>query len=278
MAVDTPQHTGLRAPLDYASEQALAPGSLVRVPLGRRDLTGVVWPAESGTFTQPNDRPVALRAVREVLSAVPPLSLTWCELVTFAAGYYQRSVGEVALAALPYELRKLGNAQLHTRIARLHKTLPSEHAHAHSLAHAAPPPPSPEQAHALASLSQLILNNAPPVVLLHGATGSGKTEVYLREAERVLAQGRQVLVLVPEINLTPQLESRFAERFSGGPARRHIVSLHSGLTPAQRLKNWLSAHMGLSDLVLGTRLAIFASLPRLGLIVVDEEHDPSYKQ
>ena len=81
-------------------------------------------------------------------------------------------------------------------------------------------------------------------------------------------------MLVPEINLTPQLEARFVERFAG----HRIVSLHSGLTPAQRLRNWLAAHLGLADLVLGTRLAVFASMPRLGLIVVDEEHDPSYKQ
>jgi primosomal protein N' (replication factor Y) len=113
-----------------------------------------------------------------------------------------------------------------------------------------------------------------PTVLLHGVTGSGKTEVYLQAAERTLAGGRQALVLVPEINLTPQLEARFAERFAG----RRIVSLHSGLTPAQRLRHWLTAHLGLADLVLGTRLAVFASMPRLGLIVVDEEHDPSYKQ
>ena len=81
-------------------------------------------------------------------------------------------------------------------------------------------------------------------------------------------------MLVPEINLTPQLEQRFAARFPG----RRLVSLHSALTPAQRLQHWLSAHLGEADLVLGTRLAVFASLPRLGLIVVDEEHDPSYKQ
>ena len=81
-------------------------------------------------------------------------------------------------------------------------------------------------------------------------------------------------MLVPEINLTPQLEARFVERFAG----HRIVSLHSGLTPAQRLRHWLAAHLGVADLVLGTRLAVFASMPRLGLLVVDEEHDPSYKQ
>src|SRR6202007_276363 len=110
--------------------------------------------------------------------------------------------------------------------------------------------------------------------LLFGVTGSGKTEIYLRLAEQALAAGKQALVLVPEINLTPQLEQRFAARFPG----RRLVSLHSALTPAQRLQHWLSAHLGHADLVLGTRLAVFASLPRLGLVVVDEEHDPSYKQ
>jgi primosomal protein N' (replication factor Y) len=113
-----------------------------------------------------------------------------------------------------------------------------------------------------------------PPTLLHGVTGSGKTEIYLRQAERVLATGKQVLVLVPEINLTPQLEARFAERFPG----RVLVSQHSGMTPAQRLKAWLLAQGGQADLVLGTRLAVFVPLPRLGLIVVDEEHDPSFKQ
>ena len=95
-----------------------------------------------------------------------------------------------------------------------------------------------------------------------------------RWPSRRCAAGKQALVLVPEINLTPQLEQRFAARFPG----RRLVSLHSALTPAQRLQHWLSAHLGEADLVLGTRLAVFASLPRLGLIVVDEEHDPSYKQ
>ncbi len=131
----------------------------------------------------------------------------------------------------------------------------------------APPALNDEQRAALAQIEAA----GPGTTLLHGVTGSGKTEVYLHAASRVLEAGRQVLVLVPEINLTPQLEARFAERFAG----RVLVTLHSGLTPAQRLRHWLLAHLGRADLVLGTRLAVFASLPRLGLIVVDEEHDPS---
>jgi primosomal protein N' (replication factor Y) len=126
----------------------------------------------------------------------------------------------------------------------------------------------------LVSFAKVEQQDPPKTALLHGATGSGKTEIYLRAASRALELGRQALVLVPEINLTPQLEARFFDRFPG----RVMVSLHSGLTPAQRLRNWLLAHLGVADLVLGTRLAVFASLPRLGLIVVDEEHDPSFKQ
>jgi primosomal protein N' (replication factor Y) len=110
------------------------------------------------------------------------------------------------------------------------------------------------------------------VHLLHGVTGSGKTEVYLRLIEATLARARQALVLIPEIALTPQLEDHFRARFPG----RRIVTLHSGLTAADRTENWLAATS--CDLVLGTRLAVFAPLPRLGLIVVDEEHDASFKQ
>ncbi len=269
VAVEAPQHSGLGGALDYMSERPLTPGTLARVPLGKREVTGIVWPGV------PDAAPgVALKLVAQALEAIPPLTLRWCELVAFAASYYQRGLGEVALSVLPPELRKLDNGQLAQRVARLRKgwsaPTPGE------------PPPRPEltedQAAAVRHIAERSTPGAAPVILLHGLTGSGKTEVYLRAAEDALAAGRQVLVMVPEINLTPQLEARFAERFGRGANPRRIVSLHSGLTPAQRLKHWLAAHLGLADLVLGTRMAVFAPLPRLGLIVVDEEHDPSYKQ
>jgi primosomal protein N' (replication factor Y) len=112
--------------------------------------------------------------------------------------------------------------------------------------------------------------------LIFGATGSGKTEVYLQAVQQQLQADplAQALIMVPEINLTPQLETRVIERFGAD----RVVSMHSGMTPAQRLKSWLAAHSGAARIVLGTRMAIFASLPHLQLIVVDEEHDPSYKQ
>ena len=268
VAVEVPQHSNISAPLAYAHSGALAAGTLVRVPLGKREVAGVVWPA-AGDSSAPSE----LRSIGQVLSALPPLGPAWCALVEFAARYYQRSVGEVALSVLPPELRKLADAQITNRIAKLHKAMADEHDEG-----AAPPSPaslpalSDEQAEVLRQLADAA--GDAPTVLLHGVTGSGKTEVYLRAAATALAAGRQAMVLVPEINLTPQLEARFAERFKG----RHIVAMHSALTPAQRLRGWLAAHLGLADLVLGTRLAVFASMPRLGLIVVDEEHDPSYKQ
>lgn len=110
--------------------------------------------------------------------------------------------------------------------------------------------------------------------LLHGITGSGKTEVYLRLISLLLRQARQTLVLVPEINLTPQLEANFRRRF---PAIR-LVSLHSGLSPSERAAGWLQAQQNEAQIILGTRLAVFTPLPRLGLIIVDEEQDTSFKQ
>jgi primosomal protein N' (replication factor Y) len=112
------------------------------------------------------------------------------------------------------------------------------------------------------------------VWVLHGVTGSGKTEVYLQLIARQLAQGHQVLVLVPEINLTPQLISRFSLRF---PETR-MALLHSNLADGERLTAWVDAWMGRAGIVIGTRLSVFTPLPRLGLIVVDEEHDASFKQ
>ena len=133
---------------------------------------------------------------------------------------------------------------------------------------------SDEQSEAL-----LALEAAQTPVLLYGATGSGKTEVYLQATLHVLQAHAeaQVLVMVPEINLTPQLEARFRERFEPLFGAGALVCLHSGMTPAQRLTGWLAAHTGQARIVLGTRMAVLASLPGLRLIVVDEEHDPSYK-
>ena len=276
IAIDAPQYAGMSSLLTYESERPLVPGTLARVPLGRREVTGLVWDTDFAAMdaaaVEPGDGtpPMVLRPLIEVIDALPPLPADWRALVEFTARYYQRSLGEVALAVLPPELRKLDNTAIAKRIKRKREhLLPAAVG-----ASAERPSLTPEQSAAMDTLTAWAAAPAPPPTLLFGVTGSGKTEIYLRLAEQALAAGRQALILVPEINLTPQLEQRFAARFPG----RRLVSLHSALTPAQRLQHWLSAHLGEADLVLGTRLAVFASLPRLGLVVVDEEHDPSYKQ
>ncbi len=270
VALETPRHSAVGGLLDYVSEQPLALGTLVRVPLGKRETAGIVWQRQADAHLPTAE----LRPLSAEMTALPPLSAPWRALVDFAAAYYQRGVGELALAVLPPELRKLDNTQLTRRVSRLPSRLPSRlvaHVPGESTAPLAPTL-TEEQTTAVATIIQA----QPPLrpMLLHGATGSGKTEVYLQAAQAALQRGQQVLVLVPEINLTPQLEARFAARFPS----HQLVSLHSALTPAQRLRHWLQAHLGHADLVLGTRLAVFASMPRLGLIVVDEEHDPSFKQ
>ena len=133
------------------------------------------------------------------------------------------------------------------------------------------PPLTADQQRALGSLR---LREGFVPHLLFGVTGSGKTEIYLRAVESVLEAGRQALVLTPEIHLTPQLEDEFSRRFPG----RRLCVLHSGLADGERAHRWLMARTGVADIVLGTRLAVFTPMPRLGLIVVDEEHDDSYKQ
>ena len=244
------------------------PGTIVRVPLGKRDVAGIVWQVGG---TRGGEGP-PLRPIRQALCALDPLSPAWRQLVGFAAGYYQRHLGELALAVLPPELRRIDATQLARRLAR--KALAETAGPADTAAPDVPGARAPDMSDGQVAAVEALRTLHSATFLLHGVTGSGKTEVYLQAASHALAAGRQVLVLVPEINLTPQLEARFAARFSG----HRLVSLHSGLTPAQRLRSWLAAHQGQAGVVLGTRLAIFASMPRLGLIVVDEEHDPSFKQ
>ena len=134
-----------------------------------------------------------------------------------------------------------------------------------------------EQQEALTAILQALdTPGTPPPLLLHGVTGSGKTEVYLQAIQTVLDSGKTALVLVPEISLTPQTIERFKARFSGRKER--IAVLHSHLSDGERHDEWFKIHEGRADIVIGARSAIFAPLERLGIIIVDEEHEPSYKQ
>ena len=267
VALQTPSHSGVGDLLSYASERPLSPGTLVRVPLGTREVLGVVWDADEAPGELPDG--ATLRPIAGVLDGVAPLDASWRRLVGFAARYYQRALGEVALAALPPQLRDLRPEQLARRLRRPAKGAGDTSRTIENIALSA------EQESARARISS---EKGP--FLLFGSTGSGKTEVYLRCVQEMLEADptAQALVMVPEINLTPQLEERFAGRFAPRFGPGAVVSLHSGMTNPQRLASWLAAHGGSARIVLGTRMAVFASLPGLKLIVVDEEHDPSYKQ
>jgi primosomal protein N' (replication factor Y) len=137
-----------------------------------------------------------------------------------------------------------------------------------------PPPLTSDQEEVWAEIrTGFLAGGEPSAYLLHGVTGSGKTEIYLRAVAEVLAQGRQAIVLLPEISLTPQTAHRFGARFG-----RRIAVLHSGLSDGQRYDAWRRARVGLIDIVIGPRSALFVPFPNLGLIVLDEEHSTSYKQ
>ena len=264
VAVSAPAHSQVGGLLSYVTNLPASVGQLVRVPFGSREVLGVVW----GVHTQAPEHLSAhtLRQVTAVLEGIEPLSAHWRQLVQFTAQYYQRALGEVAMAALPPQLRDLTPVQMARRLKKQPTT-----AEALATALQSPWPLSAQQTEVLAQMDQ-----APGPFLLHGATGSGKTEVYLQAVARSLAENpnAQALMMVPEINLTPQLEARVKARFGDAG----VVSMHSGMTGPQRLKSWLAAHQGSARIVLGTRMAIFASMPNLQWIVVDEEHDASYKQ
>ncbi|MBU0750591.1 MAG: primosomal protein N' [Gammaproteobacteria bacterium] len=267
-ALDLVLQVALDVPLprlfDYLGSPGTMPGSIVRVPFGAAGKglkTGVVV-AVASSSAQPADK---LKAVEAVLD-VPPLPPDWLALCEFVSRYYQHPLGGVTSMALPPLLRQ-GKLPRRTKARD-----------ASTAAGAVPLPPTfllptllDEQAVAVAAITAA-QGFAP--FLLHGITGSGKTEVYLQAIAAVLARGGQALMLVPEIALTPQLEGRVAARFP----QATIVIAHSGVADAGRTRGFLDAHAGHADIVLGTRLAVFMPLPRLGLIVIDEEHDGSFKQ
>ncbi len=248
---------------DYLSDAAGAvmPGDRVAVPFGARERVGVVVEVGDGSAVAG----ARLKPVTRVLDGAPRLSADWLEQMRFLSSYYQRPLGETVAGALPPRLRSL-------------KPLPKVRKAAGATDGGAPerfvPGPVPNAAQMLAiDRIGAALGSYRPF-LLHGITGSGKTEVYLRLIAKVIALGRQALALVPEIGLTPQLEARFRQAFPGA----HIAVLHSALEDTARTHAWLDAARGEAQIVLGTRLAVLTPLPRLGLVVVDEEHDASFKQ
>ena len=236
----------------YELTSPAAIGCRVLVKFRNREVEGFVV-----ALNRPAPEGLKILPVLEVLDRESLLLPDILELCTWIAGYYMAPVGEVLKSALPP-----GISQKH--VDRF------DGAHGCETPPASPFLLTTDQLTALYAIQE---SRGFQTVLLHGVTGSGKTEVYLHAAQHAIAQGKTCLILVPEIGLTPQLVERFAERFPGRTA-----VLHSGLTKKQRIDEWLRIRGGFARIVVGTRSAVFAPLSNLGLIVVDEEHETSYKQ
>lgn len=275
VALDVP----LPGLFDYSCKAAVAIGQRVIVPFGRRNLVGMVVALPDTPAVEPEQ----LREAIAVLDDLPPMPPAWLALMEFASRYYQRPLGEVMMPALPPPLRKVsaytGKLAAGGPVKRLERRLAKRRAKPESpkISGAIEAPAlNAEQREAVERIAAV---QGHGVVLVRGVTGSGKTEVYLHAAQQVLERGQQVLFLVPEINLTPQLEQALRRRFPRGDNEHDTLAvLHSGLSDGERLQAWLAAFNGQASMLLGTRLAITTPLPRLGLIIVDEEHDTSYKQ
>ena len=245
--------------LDYlAGPLAIRPGCRVQVPLGRRQVVGIALstprlPDAPDQFT--------CRPVSACLDDTPLLPAAILDLCTWASEYYHHPIGEVFAAALPASLRKPDKPGRRK----------SKSGKPPDVTCVPAPAANEDQRAVLEGLAAL--PGGFSVSLLEGVTGSGKTEIYLQRVEAILAQGGQALVLTPEIGLTPQLVERFRERFGS------LVSVfHSGLGEKARTEAWRAAHAGTCNVLIGTRSAVFVPLPRLALVVVDEEHDASFKQ
>jgi len=259
---------------DYTlhANSPICPGDWVIVPWGRSRRVGLVAALADST-TVPSDR---LRLLEERLPGMPRMPADWLELIGFGSRYYHAGFGELALPAVPKLLRTVPGARSRgSPVLRARERFEAS----------VPKPPelagSPDSERVLTpgqteALSQIQSCDGHAVFLLHGITGSGKTEVYFRWLEGLLArdQAAQALVLVPEIALTPQFAQRIRERFPMLP----LAILHSDMPDAERAAHWLAAAEGRARIVLGTRLAVLVPLPALVAVVVDEEHDASFKQ
>lgn len=255
IAIPTP----LRRVFDYLPcknvlSTAWQVGQRVKISFGRREVIGVIV-----GFANQSDFPASkLKSVIELIDNHPLLDEKLLSLYHWASDYYQHPLGDVILGTLPKKIRmgQLGEIQVITS-TEIEKKLPDFEL-------------TSEQKNAIDQISSA--KQFQPF-LLAGVTGSGKTEVYLRVIANALKKNKQALVLVPEISLTPQTVARFEARFNVP-----VLLLHSGLTDTKRYKAWLQATHDSPCIVIGTRSAVFAPLKNCGVIIVDEEHDTSFKQ
>ncbi|MEI7839967.1 MAG: primosomal protein N' [Methylococcaceae bacterium] len=247
------QHFEYLAPDD---SQHLQAGIRLEVPFGKTSKIGFLI---ATSFENDYDLE-KLKPITRIIDDVPLLAEIDLKLLHWVAGYYHHPIGEVMSAAFPVALRQGKDAV----IKKLPKMIADETKNPPLICNEA-------QQNAIDKISATL--GEFNVFVLDGVTGSGKTEVYMQLIQTVLDREQQVLVLVPEITLTPQLQQRFQARFN-----TPIAISHSKLPPLQRKNAWLLMQSGACSLLLGTRSALFTPLPNIGLIILDEEHDSSFKQ
>jgi primosomal protein N' (replication factor Y) len=256
----------LRGPFDYRLPAELRAsvevGSTLVVPFAGRKLLGVVVGVADNSAIAEEKLRAPLRALDD---GSPTLTAELVALAQWIAAEYCSTVPRALGLVLPPQAAQRLSGRKRRAVARpRHLPVGLRSAHAPEL--------TIDQQQALAPIAAAIAARRSERLLLHGVTGSGKTEIYLRAAGRALEQGRGTIVLVPEIALTPQIVTRFVERFGDT-----VAVLHSRLTPAQRYAEWRRLRGGDARVCVGPRSAVFAPIDGLGLIVVDEEHDASYK-
>jgi primosomal protein N' (replication factor Y) len=239
-------------------------GSCVEVSFGNRRQVGYVVNLSSNSNIK-NIKPII-----DVLDAVPVIDTEMLRLTKWISEYYYSSWGEAISAAIPAVLKKSKSAKEHKDIRKKDRQEDDIEFVDGSDRHLSP---TPEQKEALDLIKDCMDNKKHRIFLLHGVTGSGKTEVYLQSIANALDLGRSSIVLVPEISLTPQTVARFKARFGD-----KVAVLHSRLLGSKRASEWGRIVSGQAQIVVGARSAIFAPVKNLGLVVVDEEHETSYKQ
>ena len=246
----------LRQCFTYKSKEVIKKGKRVIVPFGSKSIVGIV--------VKKIAKPKSLKGLKEIISIADEYSCfngSIFEAITWASDYYHHPIGEVFFSFMPTLLRKQNDKIIIDLDDNTEYKLNEEDKKLKL---------TKEQNINLSKLNK-VEKFSPS--LIYGVTGSGKTEIYLQLAEKFILQNKSILILVPEINLIPQLEKRFKDRFNGD-----IGVYHSRQTPNQRLKVWLRSKFGGIRIVIGTRSSVLMPLKNLGAIIIDEEHDQSYKQ
>ena len=246
----------LRQYFTYKSKVAIKKGTRVVVPFGKKSIVGIVVKKISN--------PNSLKGLKEIISIADShtcFDKSIFDTILWASEYYHHPIGEVFFSFMPTLLRKK-NDKIISSLSKASEYKLNAKDKRFKL--------TKEQNANLSKLNKIEGFNPS---LIYGVTGSGKTEIYLQLAEKFIKKNKSILVLVPEINLIPQLVKRFEDRFSG-----EIGIYHSRQTPNQRLKVWLKSKFGEIKIVIGTRSSVLMPLKNLGAIIIDEEHDHSYKQ